>query len=1169
VPGKITKDLSDGERFELLKNRALTVAPCDPARAEAVRPGILVELAEAGRSQAFPLLETLCREFGIIGEERKRFENATVALAFPQFEYSSRALLESTRKQGTKDFSDMAKMFTCFDSVIKNAVGVEAHGDRYGDERSLDSMFVLTSAFHDGDRIVPVKLEVKSLKDAKPSAPNTLYVAVARSAMQKAAWGGRRVEGLPSAQSSMSDLAISIRDFFANVNSLDGDLLKYIPSGFLNPEQLAAATAAQKAEAAYVAAKENTKGENAMGYQEVILRVASDKQLKFYADKAAQTGLLEPLAVYAPTERGAEKVYGTHLIVGGEREALSQIPARKIAVEADGGKLLAGLQDGVENGFLTQTSYGDYAAAHGITIAAPKKAQPAPEAKHAELTAAPASAASSLTQLQQNVVKQIVENLESGGTLTWRKGWDVAKVIESFGAPQNALSGATYNGINALWLAMKGAERGYADPRWLTFNQMRDKGLRFGKDAKGQGVPIEFTTLYDKTTKTDFDKSRPAFTAMQREEQIAYFRENVRRVVKQYTVFNATLVDGIEPYKVTPGQIAERNAAIEGIIAHSAAPVSFDGGDRAYYSPSSDSIHLPPRAAFADPAVLYGTALHEIGHSTGAQSRLARDLSGRPGTESYAQEELVAELSSALCQATYGVTLSPEHIQNHAAYIQHWQQLLTDKPEALAKAIKEAGKVYEYVNEHYALAASENTKEKVDEPQLSPIVAQYKAAKAQNPDAVVLLRVGDFYEMMYVDAELAAKTLDLTLTTRDVSYISERGGTGERAPMCGVPFHTVDKYIQRLIETGHKVAVVEPQDIVAQTAPVAQPAAQLAQTDAERKAYFKTVNERLTAIERNTPQALKEKPNWVMYRTLPDKADPSRRDKYALCPFDIAPAQLTENPKARFAKAKDPTTWRSFGETLAYARKKFPEGLSFMLDGTVSCIDLDKCLDGQGKPNALAQSVLDKLPGVYCERSVSGHGLHFFFPGDISADGKYKSESNGIEAYARHKPIAMTGNIYDGRNAYTPPPQDSIDWLHMQLGQRLAARPAPSGVPADTSYCPGSRTDAEVLDEIARSKNGEAIMSLYKGNRADRNNNADDFRLMLHLAYFTGKDVDQAVRLFETSGLYRGSGKGSDYVRHSVEKACTIAQQRTYAPKSDNFQRARPPRHSGNGNDSG
>ncbi len=85
---------------------------------------------------------------------------------------------------------------------------------------------------------------------------------------------------------------------------------------------------------------------------------------------------------------------------------------------------------------------------------------------------------------------------------------------------------------------------------------------------------------------------------------------------------------------------------------------------------------------------------------------------------------------------------------------------------------------------------------------LSPLMQQYLSVKEKNKDTIVFFRVGDFYEMFFEDAKLASKELELTLTGKDC-------GLEERAPMCGVPFHSADTYIARLVDKGYKVGICE------------------------------------------------------------------------------------------------------------------------------------------------------------------------------------------------------------------------------------------------------------------------------------------------------------------------------------------------------------------------
>ncbi len=90
----------------------------------------------------------------------------------------------------------------------------------------------------------------------------------------------------------------------------------------------------------------------------------------------------------------------------------------------------------------------------------------------------------------------------------------------------------------------------------------------------------------------------------------------------------------------------------------------------------------------------------------------------------------------------------------------------------------------------------------VDREKLSPMMKQYMTVKDAHPDCVLFYRLGDFYEMFFDDALRVSRELELTLTGRDC-------GLPERAPMCGVPHHSVDLYLKRLVERGYKIAICE------------------------------------------------------------------------------------------------------------------------------------------------------------------------------------------------------------------------------------------------------------------------------------------------------------------------------------------------------------------------
>ena len=97
---------------------------------------------------------------------------------------------------------------------------------------------------------------------------------------------------------------------------------------------------------------------------------------------------------------------------------------------------------------------------------------------------------------------------------------------------------------------------------------------------------------------------------------------------------------------------------------------------------------------------------------------------------------------------------------------------------------------------------TENENTTIDIKKLSPMMAEYVKTKQQYKDCILFYRLGDFYEMFFEDALTVTKELEITLTGKDC-------GLEERAPMCGVPFHAAETYINRLIEKGYKVAICE------------------------------------------------------------------------------------------------------------------------------------------------------------------------------------------------------------------------------------------------------------------------------------------------------------------------------------------------------------------------
>lgn len=172
---------------------------------------------------------------------------------------------------------------------------------------------------------------------------------------------------------------------------------------------------------------------------------------------------------------------------------------------------------------------------------------------------------------------------------------------------------------------------------------IEEEGKSLGKNA---GVTIEYYELRDRETKKPFDRS--TLDGMTESERDEYMQENMRPMRKYFRVFNGDIIEGIPAQgkrQLDPSERVERaEKLLEYWNDHESRIVY--GGDEAFYRRSTDEIHSPPREAFINLHEFYGTNFHEIGHSTGHESRLNRDMTGAFGSEKYALEELRAELSA-------------------------------------------------------------------------------------------------------------------------------------------------------------------------------------------------------------------------------------------------------------------------------------------------------------------------------------------------------------------------------------------------------------------------------------------------------------------------------------------------------------------------------------------
>ena len=302
-----------------------------------------------------------------------------------------------------------------------------------------------------------------------------------------------------------------------------------------------------------------------------------------------------------------------------------------------------------------------------------------------------------LTPQRKFLFDEVMKNLDEGAGI-WKAGWSMPKV------PESAITKKQYHGINNVTLSLVAMSRGYGDYRWVTFNQMQEKGWTFKTDeegnslGKGAGVSIEYFDLIDKQTGKRLDRS--VLDGMTIEEKNDYFTHNVKPIRKFYRVFNGDVINGIPALEKTEINPMEKVDRVEKLLDYwneNEAKIVY-GGSQAYYRPKTDEIHLPNREKFFSMQEFYSTALHELGHSTGHESRLNRNIENLFGTPDYALEELRAEIASMFIEQDLEIQVDAEHKRNNSAYIAAWKKEIKDNPNALFTAITDADKIAKYVS---------------------------------------------------------------------------------------------------------------------------------------------------------------------------------------------------------------------------------------------------------------------------------------------------------------------------------------------------------------------------------------------------------------------------------------------------------------------------------------
>ena len=298
---KITADMTEEERYEALKKRSINHIPL----ATTLPVSVLEKIPEISSwedintrlgKEKRNLIQKLAKEFGVIDKE---YFNEDIELSF---EFSGNNFRESYNKQ-KHNYIEFAKMFSVFDSVIESAVGVEVHNrPNYKPDPTLDNVYVLMSAYQDGDFIIPVKLEIKKFKDKQ----NTLYVAISLEKIKKTeVWKqGDTKNGVTQGSRSVD---ISIADIFRKINPSDKDFLKYIPDGFLDDRQKAAKNGALYSDRP---SKKATYSNRDSSYMDAVDRGDMEAAQKMVDEAATEAGYRK--LFYHGTNNGYFTEFNTH-----------------------------------------------------------------------------------------------------------------------------------------------------------------------------------------------------------------------------------------------------------------------------------------------------------------------------------------------------------------------------------------------------------------------------------------------------------------------------------------------------------------------------------------------------------------------------------------------------------------------------------------------------------------------------------------------------------------------------------------------------------------------------------------------------------------------------------------------------------------------------------------
>ncbi len=467
--------------------------------------------------------------------------------------------------------------------------------------------------------------------------------------------------------------------------------------------------------------------------------------------------------------------------------------------------------------------------------------------------------------------QMMVTRLEEMKGQQWEKGW-IDGGGRTQGLPQN-LSGRRYSGHNDFFLQLHTAINGYDAPVYATYKQIRDAGATVNKGEKA--MPVIYWNISHKDENGQ-KISDEAFDAMTKAEQA---KVKTIPIMMGYYVWNLQQTNFAEvkpeQYAKLTGQFkAPHVADTKGMYESKEFDAMIDKqawvckiknveGAGASYSPSKDEITVPMKAQFKihdtpeevykDGMEYYSSIAHEMAHSTGVEKRLGRDMEGHFGDPKYAKEELVAELTAAMVGNTMG--FDKRILDNNAKYVDGWMDTLKKEPRFILSVMADVNKASKMILDHVdaqrlemgmktlqpkeeanngktteTKVASETKMDIAAEPIAKPMTkaeekaelakeaaAVFKDLKEKHPDALLLMRKGDFYEAFEDDAKKVAKSTGLKEQHIIKEGFEPKEGKGDEKGISYVNFKntSLDKYLPKLVRDGHRVAICDSLEDIA------------------------------------------------------------------------------------------------------------------------------------------------------------------------------------------------------------------------------------------------------------------------------------------------------------------------------------------------------------------